>query len=114
MVNQECAAAKAEASRSGQEAERQADLASKWGNKVLDMAKELDTKQKMLDLAVSHDKVMKEKAEEVCVCVGLPFAWVCLVSAPCLLYSYYVGCPPAFALITTACDRPEASSKATP
>jgi hypothetical protein len=48
--------------------------------------------QKLIDLAVSHDKVMKEKAEEVCVCVGLPFAWVCLVSAPCLLYSYYVGC----------------------
>jgi hypothetical protein len=40
--------------------------------------------QKLIDLAVSHDKIMKEKAEEVCLCVGLSCA--CLLPAVYLEY----------------------------
>jgi hypothetical protein len=73
LAKKENVEAKAETSRSGEEAKRQGELAREWGNKVLEVAKELDTKQKMMELLTNNDKVMKEnieeKQEEVLACV---------------------------------------------
>jgi hypothetical protein len=99
LANKENLEKTAETSRSGEEAERQAELASKWGDKVLEMAKELDSKQKMLELLTSNDKIMKEtieeKQEEVlpCVCVWCVGMFLAKRSAARMLTSPLNTCP---------------------